>query len=83
MIDIKRWGEFMFALWKKIKAYETVKDWTKLMDEADKMMEQFPEPVFRAMVLGFLEQKSMESIRRQPVTDDEIEIMNVTQQMIK
>ena len=82
MIDVKRWGEFMFALWKKIKKYETVDDWTKLMDEADKMMEQFPEPVFRAMVLGFLEQKSMESIRN-PVTKDEIEIMNVTQQMIK
>lgn len=82
MIDVKRWGEFMFALWKKIKAYETVDDWQKLMDEADKMMEQFPEPVFRAMVLGFLEQKSMESIRN-PVTKDEIEIMNVTQQMIK
>lgn len=82
MIDVKRWGEFMFALWKKIKAYETVKDWTKLMNEADTMMEQFPEPVFRAMVLGFLEQKSMESIRN-PVTKDEIEVMNVTQQMIK
>lgn len=82
MIDVKRWGEFMFALWKKIKAYETVKDWQKLMDEADKMMEQFPEPVFRSMILAFLEQKSMESIRN-PVTKDEIEIMNVTQQMIK
>ena len=82
MIDTKTWGEFMFALWKKIKAYETVKDWTKLMDEADKMMEQFPEPVFRSMILAFLEQKSMESIRN-PVTKDEIEIMNVTQQMIK
>ena len=82
MIDVKTWGEFMFALWKKIKAYETVKDWTKLMDEADKMMEQFPEPVFRSMILAFLEQKSMESIRN-PVTKDEIEIMNVTQQMIK
>jgi hypothetical protein len=82
MIDVKRWGEFMFALWKKIKAYETVKDWTKLMDEADKMMEQFPEPVFRSMILAFLEQKSMESIRN-PVTKDEIEIMNATQQMIK
>ena len=82
MIDVKRWGEFMFALWKKIKAYETVDNWQKLMDEADKMMEQFPEPVFRAMVLGFLEQKSIESIRN-PVTKDEIEIMNATQQMIK
>ena len=82
MIDTKTWGEFMFSLWKKIKAYETVKDWTKLMDEADKMMEQFPEPVFRSMILAFLEQKSMESIRN-PVTKDEIEIMNVTQQMIK
>ena len=82
MIDVKRWGEFMFALWKKIKAYETVDNWTKLMDEADAMMEQFPEPVFRVMVLGFLEQKSMESIRN-TVTKDEIEFMNVTQQMIK
>lgn len=82
MIEIKRWGEFMFALWKKIKKYETVDDWQKLMNEADAMMEQFPEPVFRAMVLGFLEQKSMESIRN-PVTKDEIEVMNVTQQMIK
>ena len=82
MIDVKRWGEFMFALWKKIKKYETVDDWTKLMDEADKMMEQFPEPVFRSMILAFLEQKSMEGIRN-PVTKHEIEIMNVTQQMIK
>ena len=65
MIDTKTWGEFMFALWKKIKAYETVKDWTKLMDEADKLMETFPQPVFRGFVLGFLEQKSFEGIRNQ------------------
>jgi hypothetical protein len=82
MIDVKRWGEFMFALWKKIKKYETVDDWTKLMDEADALMNEYPQPVFRSMILAFLEQKSMESIRN-PVTDDEIEIMNVTQQMIK
>jgi hypothetical protein len=65
MIDVKRWGEFMFAFWKMIKAYQTVKDWAKLMDEADKMMEQFPEPVFRSMILAFLEQKSMEGIRNE------------------
>ena len=65
MIDVKRWGEFMFALWKKIKAYETVNDWQKLMDEADKLMETFPQPVFRGFVLGFLEQKSFEGIRNQ------------------
>lgn len=82
MIDVKTWGEFMFALWKMIKKYQTVDDWTKLMDEADKMMAHYTEPVFRMMILGFLEQKSMESIRN-PVTKDEIETMNATQQMIK
>ena len=63
MIEQKTWGEFLFALWKVIKAYQTVDDWTKLMDTADKLMATYPQPVFRMMVLGFLEQKSMENIR--------------------
>lgn len=63
MIDIKRWGEFMFAFWKMIKAYQTVEDWTDLMNTADRMMNDYPEPVFRAYVYGFLEQKNIESIR--------------------
>ena len=63
MIDIKEWGGFMFALWKIIKKYQTVEKWEDLMDEADKIMEQYPSPVFRMMVLGFLEQKSRECIR--------------------
>ena len=65
MIDQKTWGEFLFSLWKVIKANQTVRDWTELMNTADKIMDQFPQPVFRMMVLGFLEQKSMESIREE------------------
>ena len=68
MIDIKRWGEFMFAFWKVVKAYQTVSEWSKLMDEGDKLMNDFPEPVFRTIVLGFLEQKSLESIRSETQT---------------
>ena len=63
MIDIKTWSEFMFAFWKMIKKYQTVDNWTALMDEADKIMEKFVQPVFRGIVLGFLEQKSFENIR--------------------
>ena len=68
MIDIKRWGEFMFAFWKVVKTYQIVSEWSKLMDEGDKLMNDFPEPVFRMMVLGFLEQKSLESIRSETQT---------------
>jgi hypothetical protein len=46
-----------------IKKYQTVDNWTALMDEADKIMEKFVQPVFRGIVLGFLEQKSFENIR--------------------
>ena len=68
MIEQKQWGEFLFALWKMIKANPTVTDWTSFMDSADKVMEQFPQPVFRMIMLGFLEQKSMESIREEVQT---------------
>ena len=50
MIDIKRWGEFMFAFWKMIKAYQTVEDWTDLINTADRMMSDYPEPVFPGAV---------------------------------
>lgn len=63
MIDLKTWGDFMFALWKMIKKYQTVEEFTKLMDDADAIMDKYPQPVFRMMVLGFLEQKNMEAIR--------------------
>lgn len=53
----------MFALWKMIKKYQTVEEFTKLMDDADVIMDKYPQPVFRMMVLGFLEQKNMEAIR--------------------
>ena len=63
MIDIKTWGEFMFAFWKVIKAFDTVDDFSKLMDAGDRLMNDYPQPVFRMIILGFLEQKSMEQIR--------------------
>lgn len=65
MIELKTWGEFMFAFWKVVKKYQKVENWSTLMDEADKLMETFPQPVFRGFVLGFLEQKSFEGIRNQ------------------
>jgi hypothetical protein len=65
MIELKTWGEFMFAFWKVVKKYQTVENFGDLMDEADKLMETFPQPVFRGFVLGFLEQKSFEGIRNQ------------------
>lgn len=68
MIEQKRWGEFMFAFWKMIKKYMIVSDWAALMDEADKMMSEYPEAVFRGIVFGFLEQKSIESIRNEKTT---------------
>jgi Sec7-like guanine-nucleotide exchange factor len=63
MIDQKTWGNFLFALWKMIKKYQTVEDFSKLMDDADAIMNEFPEPIFRVLVLGFIEQKNIESIR--------------------
>lgn len=68
MIEVKRWGEFLFAFWKVVKANQTVEDWTKFMDTGDKLMNDFPESVFRVMILGLLEQKSMESIRSEGKT---------------
>ena len=39
MIELKTWGEFMFAFWKVVKKYQTVENFGDLMDEADKLME--------------------------------------------
>lgn len=75
MIDIKTWGEFLFALWKAIKKHQTVKDWGAFIKEMESMMQQFPHPIFNTMILAFLEQKSMESIRGN-ASDEEIEQMN-------
>lgn len=65
MIDIKTWGEFMFAFWKFVKSHHDGGNWTEIMNDADKIMDQFPQSVFRGIVFGFLEQTSFEDIRRE------------------
>ncbi len=66
MIDLKTWGEWMFAYWKYIKKYHSneTDNFDDCVKEGSKLMDQFPQPIFRSMVFAFLEQKSIESIRK-------------------
>ena len=67
MIDLKVWGEFLFAYWKFIKKYHSneTDNFGECVTEADALMKQYPQHVFHSMVFGFLEQKSIEAIRKQ------------------
>lgn len=67
MIDLKTWGDFLFAFWKFIKKYHdnSTDNMDDAVKEADSIMKKYNRPLFNGIIFGFLEQKSFEAIRQQ------------------
>jgi hypothetical protein len=57
----------MWAFWKFVKAYRPneTDNFDEALKAADDLMSKYSQPLFRGYVMGFLEQKSFEAIRKE------------------
>jgi hypothetical protein len=57
----------MWAFWKFVKAYRSneTDNFDEALKAADDLMSKYSQPLFRGYVMGFLEQKSFEAIRKE------------------